>query len=138
MAIRKVKQIVEEPIFAIPHLVMVLPNSIHSIGDPDEMLEETERNVLIHRVVLGQYERDLQHVLAVESHPRRAICLIQVTACRELGTAIEYPDIVEAEKSAGEDILSLRIFSVDPPVKVQHQPLERAFQEAQIRPAQLL
>ena len=127
------EQIVEETLLGIPHLIVVLADPIHGIRDPEEMLQEPESDVLIHGVVLRQNECDLQHVLAVERHPRRAIRLVEMTTCGKLGTAIEHPNIVQPEKSTGEDIPSLGILPVDPPVEIQHQALKGALQEAQVR-----
>ncbi len=131
------EQIVKESFLAVPHLVVVLANAVHGVSDPDKMFDKAVSNVFIHGVVFRQNERDLQHVLAIESHPGGTICLIEVTARRELGTAVEHSDIVESKKPAGEDVLTLRVFPVNPPVEVQHQALKRALQETKIRAAQL-
>jgi hypothetical protein len=85
---------------------------------------------------MGQYERNLQHALAIERHPCSAVCLIQMAAGWQWRTAIEDPDVVESEESARKHVASLRILAVYPPVEVQHQPLEGAFKEAQVGPAQ--
>ena len=92
--------------------------------------------VLVHRVVFGQDQRHLQHALAVERHPRRAVGLLERAAGRQLGAAVEDADVVEAEEPAREDVAARRILPVDPPVEVQHQALERALQEAQVGPAE--
>src|SRR5580693_128286 len=115
---------------------MVLTHPVHSISDPEEMLEETVGDFLIHGIVFRQNESDLQHVLAIEGHPCRAIRLVEMTARRKGSTAIEESNIVQPEEAPREDIPSLRILSVDPPVEIQHQTLKRTFQETQIRPAQ--
>src|SRR5271169_4131769 len=130
------EQIVEESVLGVPHLIMILADPVHRIGNPEEMLYEAKGNFLIHGVVLCQNKCDLQHVLAVEGHPRRAIRLVEMPTGGELNTAIEDPDIAQPEESTREDIPSLRVFSVDPPVEIQHQTLKRALQEAQVRPAQ--
>src|SRR5277367_1467968 len=130
------EQIVEEPILGVPHLILMLANPVHRVGDPEEMLYEAKGDFLVHGVVLCQNKRNLQHVLAVESHPRRAIRLVEMPTGGELSTAIEHANIVQPEESSREDIPSLRVFSVDPPVEVQHQTLKRTLQEAQVRPAQ--
>src|SRR5580765_7987687 len=132
------KQIVKEPVVRVPHLVMVFPNSIHGVCDPDEMFKEAEGNILIHGVVLREYEGNLQHVLAVEGHPCCTIGLVEMATSWELSAAIEQPNIVQPEKPSGKDILSLRILPVDPPVKVQHQSLKRPFEEPHISPPQFV
>ena len=116
----------------------MLADAVHRIGDPHEMLDELEGDLLVHRVVFGQDEGHLQHVLAVERHPRRAVRLLQRAAGRELRAAVEDADVVQTQKAAGEDVAPGGVLAIDPPVEIQHQPLKRAFQEPQVRPAELL
>src|SRR5262249_16890434 len=132
------EQIIEEPILAVPHFVVILSDWIHGVRDPDKMFEEAECNILIHRIVVGQDQCNFQHVLAIEGHPRRAVGLIKMTTGWKLSAAIEYPNVVESKKPARENVLSLRIFPVDPPVEIQHQALKRTLQKAEIRAAQFL
>src|SRR5208337_3987820 len=106
------EKIIKEAVLLIPHLVFVHAESVHGVGNPYEMLDEAVSNLFIHRVVLSENERDLQHVLAVEGHPCRAIGLVKV--------------------SAGKHVLPGWIFAVDPPVVILHQPLEGTLQEAQV------
>src|SRR5207302_10277620 len=100
------KQIVEEPVLVVPHFVVVLTDSIHGICDPEEMLHKPEGDILVHRVVLRQNERDFQHVLAVEGHPSCTVRLVEVTPGGKGSTAIEDTNIVQTEESAGKNILS--------------------------------
>ena len=57
--------------------------------------------------MLGEDEGDLQHVLAVERHPRGAVGLLERAAGRQRRAAIEDADVVEAEKAAVEDVSPL-------------------------------
>src|SRR6476646_11704450 len=132
------EQIVEEAVLAVPHLVVVFPDPIHGVGDPEEVLKEPVGNFLIHGVVVCQNQSDLEHVLAVESHPGSTVGLIQMSARREGRTAIKHTNVVQPEKSAGKHVLSLGILPVDPPVEVLHQTLKRLFQKAEISPTQRL
>src|ERR1044071_3602946 len=54
LPVRKPQQIIEKSILLIPHLIMVIADSIHRIGDPYEMLEELEGDILIHGVVVAK------------------------------------------------------------------------------------
>src|SRR5215467_10892120 len=103
---------------------MMLAKAVHGIRNPREVLKEAIGDVLIHGVVLGQNERNIQHAQAVKRHPSSAVGLIQESPGWERCTSIEDPNVVEPQKSAGEHIAPLGIFSVYPPVKVQHQSLE--------------
>src|ERR1700752_1804513 len=123
------KQVVEETVLGIPHLVVICSDAVHRIGDPKELFEETKGDLFIHGVVLAENERDLQHVLAVESHPRRAIRLVDMAASGKFGAAVENANIVEAQEAASKNVAPLRIFSIDPPIEIQHQTLKGALQK---------
>ena len=58
-------------------------------------------------------------------------CCKKPTCWQWLGT-IEYADVIEPEEPAGEKIVSLGIFAIHPPGEIQHQLLERAFQEREV------
>ena len=137
-AVGQPQQVVEEPVLLVPHLVVMLAATVHGVGDPQEVLDELEGDLLVDRVGLGQDEGDLQHALAVERHPRRAVRLLQRAAGRQRRAAVEDADVVEAEEAAGEDVAPRRVLAVDPPVEVQHQALERVLQELEVLPAELL
>src|SRR5215472_10277191 len=107
----------------------MFPDTIHGVRDPQEMLQEPEGDVLVDGVVISQNQCNLQHVLAIEGHPCRTVGLIQMTARRERGAAIEDSNIVQPEEAPSEDALTLGIFSIDPPVEIQHQTLKRLFEE---------
>ena len=131
------QQVVEEPVLLVPHLVVMLAHAVHRVRDPHEVLDELERDLLVHWVVLRQDQRHVQHALAVERHPRRPVRLLQRSARRQLRAAIEDPDVVEAEETAGEDVATGRVLAVHPPVEVQHQALERALEEANVGAAEV-
>src|SRR5215472_6583620 len=67
IAVRKVKEVIEEAILGIPPLVMVDANSVHGIGNPYEMLKEAKSNLVINGIVFGQDQRDFQHAEAVKA-----------------------------------------------------------------------
>src|SRR5215469_8939481 len=137
IAVGEVKQIVEESVRLVPHLVLAPADVVHGVGNPSEMLEKASGEFLIYRIVFRQDQRDFQHALAVECHPCRAVRLVQMTARGQRRTAIEDPDVVEPQESTREDIFPLWVFAVDPPVEVLHQPLERPLEETQVSASQL-
>src|ERR1700678_623286 len=112
------EKVVEKPVRRIPHFVFVHPDPVHGIANPYEVLEVTERDLFIEWIVLSQYECDVQHGLAVERHPCSAVCLVRVAAGRQRRAAIENPDVVESEEPACEDVLSLRVLPVHPPIEI--------------------
>ena len=102
------------------------------------MLDELKRDFFVSRVGFGQDQGDLQHVLAVKRHPCRPICLLERSTGGELCAAVEYADVVQAQKSPGEHVAPRRVLPVDPPVEIQHQSLKHTFQKTQVRPAKFL
>ena len=126
------QHVVEKAVFLVPQFVRRLPHPIHGPGDPEEMLDELERHVLVHRVVERQLQGQLQHVLGIEGHPGGPIRLLQVAARRQGGAAIEHPDVIEAEEPALEDVFAGEVFPVDPPGEVDQQLLEGALEELDV------
>src|SRR5262252_1047053 len=82
-AVRQPQDVVVESVRLVPHLVVVIANPVHGVGDPDEVLEKRERVLLVLFLVVGQDEGNLQHVLAVEGHPGGSVGLLQGPARRE-------------------------------------------------------
>src|SRR5215813_336867 len=112
----------------------MLANAVHGIGDPYEVLEEVESIVLILiRIVVRQNDSNLQHVLTIKRHPRSPVRLFQRTSCRQGRATIKHTNVVEAEKPTRKDIASVGILAVYPPIEVEHQSSERAFQKLEIR-----
>ena len=68
------------------------------------MLDELERHVRVLGVVHRELDGDLEHVLAEQRHPGRAVGLLQVAAGRQRRAAVEHADVVEAEEAALEHV----------------------------------
>src|SRR5215469_5325623 len=96
------------------------------------MLTEFSRHRLIAGISASKFQRDLQHVLREERHPCRAVRLLQAPTRGQLRAAIEDTDVVEAKKSTFEHVAPGWILPVDPPRKIEHQAIERAFEESRI------
>ena len=79
-----------------------------------------------------ELDRKLQHVLAEEGHPRRAVRLLEVAAGGQRGAAIEDADVVQAEEAALEHVLAEAVLAVDPPGEVQHELVEDRLQEVDV------
>ena len=100
------KHVVEEALLLVPHLVGVVADRVDRGRDPEESLEELDDVGFVGRVVLGQDQRQLQHVLAEHRHPRRAVGLLEPAAGRKRRTAVEHADVVESEEPALEQVLA--------------------------------
>ena len=79
-----------------------------------------------------ELDRKLQQVLAEESHPRRAVRLLEVAAGGKRSAAIEDADVVQAEEAALEHVLAEAVLAVDPPREVQHELVENQLQEVDV------
>src|SRR5512139_2305884 len=80
----------------------------------------------------GEFQRNLQHILAEEGHPGRSIRFFQVTSRGKGCATVEDTDIVQAQKAAIEYIATVAVLAVDPPGKIEHQLLKSLFQKLQI------
>ena len=83
-------------------------------------------------VLAAELDRDLQHPLAIERHPRRAVGLAQRAAAGQRRRAVEDADVVEPEEAALEEVAAVGVLAVDPPGEVGQQALEDAGQELAI------
>ena len=92
---------------------------------------------LVHGVLLGEEERDLEHVLAVERHPSRAVRLLERAARRQRSAPVEDADVVEAEEPPREDVAARGVLAVHPPVEVQEEALEGPLEELDVAPAEI-
>ena len=138
LAVGQAQHVVEEPVLLVPELVLVVADAVHRRGDEQEVLGELEHHVLVERVVRGELERDPEHALREERHPRRAVRLLEVAAGGQRGAAVEHADVVQAEEPALEHVASGRVLAVDPPREVHQQLLERALQPRHVARAALL
>src|SRR5215469_17089659 len=138
MPVGEPQEVVIETVFFVPHLVVMVANPVHGISNPDKVLIEAVSHFFINRVVLGKNESDLQHDLAVERNPCGAVRLFDDSAGGQVGTAIKYANVIQAEKSPGEDVASVGVFAVYPPGEIDQQALETLFQKGEIGFAPLI
>ena len=107
-------------------------DAVHRGRDEQEVLDEVGREVLVGRVVGGDLDRDLEHVLAEERHPRGAVGLLEVAAGRQRRGPVEDADVVEAEEAALEDVLAEAVLAVHPPGEVREELAEGALEELEV------
>src|SRR3954469_21231831 len=122
----------KKAVVLIPQFVVVEADPIHGDGNVDEMLEELAGQLLIARIIHGQFQSDGQHIETEHRPPARPICLLDGPASWERGAAVEHPDVIQSKKSAFEKILARFILAVHPPGKVHEQFVELAFQKGTI------
>src|SRR5437870_8555088 len=96
------------------------------MSDVNEVLEELAGQIFIARVLACQFDRDLQHVQAVHSHPTGAVGLFDVTACRQRSRTIEDADVIQSQEATLENITAFGVLAIDPPREVQDDLLEYA------------
>ena len=96
------------------------------------MLEELAGDVLVDVIVLRELEGDAHQVERVHRHPARAVGLVDVSAGREPGAAVEDPDVVEPEEAALENVAAERVLAVHPPGEIEHELVKHALEELEI------
>ena len=129
-AVWQPQDVVIETVFFVPHAV--LPDTVHARGNPQEVLDEFIAEVLVRGIVHGHLHAQLDHVLAKQGHPGRAVGLLQIAARGQGGAAIENPDVIEPEEAPFKDIFAEAILAVDPPGEVQHELVKRALEEVDV------
>ena len=134
-AVREPQHVVEEAVLLVPHLVVTLADPVHGAGDGQRVLEELLDELLVQRLVQRELDRDAQHLLAEEHHPRRAVGLVEVAAGGQRRGAVEHADVVEPEEAAFEHVGAGAILAVDPPGEVHQQLGEGVLEELDVAAA---
>src|SRR5438105_2802289 len=86
------------------------------------------RQALVHRVLFGQFNRHAHEVQTEHAHPAGRVRLLQYDAALKLFAAINHRDVVESEKAALENVISLTIDFVHPPREVDEQLVKTFFE----------
>lgn len=117
-AVGEPQEVVVKTVFVVPHAV--LSRTVYGRGNVVELLHELHDHVLVNRIVGSEFDGEFRHVLAKQSHPSRAVRLLQVAAGGERRTAIEDANVVEAEKAPFKDVLAEAVLAIGPPSEIQH------------------
>src|ERR1700687_5715743 len=126
------QDVIKEPVFFVPELVVAAAHFLHGAADVDEMLEELGGDAFVYRIGARQFESDLHQVETEEAHPSRGIGLFKNGAAWKLLAAIDDGDVIEPEESAFEDVVALAVHPVHPPGEVHEQLVKTLFQEGGI------
>src|SRR4029077_8938691 len=126
------QDVIKEPVFFVPELVVAAAHFLHGAADVDEMLEELGGDAFVYRIGARQFESDFHQVETEETHPSGGIGLFENGAARKLLAAIDDGNVVEPEESAFEDVVALAVHPVDPPGEVHEQLVKTLFQEGGI------
>src|SRR5205814_3173962 len=97
---------------------------VQCIGDENKVFQKFDCQILIHRIVLRQFESNSQHVQTVEGHPGGAVCLLEATARGQGIRTVENSDVVQPEKSSGKEIGAFVIGSIHPPGEIEKKFLK--------------
>src|SRR5215471_6845148 len=131
------EHVVKETILLVPQTHPIFAHVVHRPRNVNKVLPELACHVAVHTVVAQgfvarQLEGNTQHVEAIHGHPTGAVRLLDVTAAGKFGTAIKDADVVEPEKSSLKDVLTFRVFAIDPPGKVQQQLVKDTLQKPDV------
>mmetsp|Transcript_5220 Transcript_5220/g.11626 ORF Transcript_5220/g.11626 Transcript_5220/m.11626 type:complete len:312 (+) Transcript_5220:949-1884(+) len=122
------KDVIVELIFLVPQTKPgVQPR--HCVGDEQEVLEELRCEAFVDLVLKCELDGDPHHAEAVESHPTRAIRLVDEATGGQVTSAVEDAYVVQAQEAALKDVPAFRILAVHPPREVDEQLLEHLLQE---------
>lgn len=122
--------VVVESVFLVPKAGAA--DVVDGVCDLDEVFEEFAGDVFVGGALEGEFEGDGEHGEAVEAHPCGAVGLVEVAAFGEGVGAVEDADVIEAEEASAEDVASVDVFAVYPPVEVEEEFLEGAFEEEEV------
>src|SRR5258708_10631846 len=78
-AIRQMQHIVIEAILLVPQRNSLRSEIVHSPRDIHEVLDKFTGYVFVGWIVLGQLQRDSQHVQAIHAHPTGTIGLLEMS-----------------------------------------------------------
>ncbi len=123
LTIGMAQDVVVKPVLLVPHAIR--PHLVHGAGDPQEMVDELRRHIAVVGILGRQLNADLQHVLAEQCDPGRAVGLLQVAAGGQRRAAVEDADIVQPEEASLEEVLAEAVFAIHPPGEVQQQALRK-------------
>src|SRR6266581_4288284 len=130
--IREPEDIEVIAVLLAPQAALPVPDMIDHRADIHEVLEELGRDVLINRILLGEFQRDTQQIQTVHGHPAGAVGLFELPAAGQSGGAVEGADVVEPQESTLEDVVALGVLAIDPPGEIDQQLLEYPLQEGSI------
>ena len=108
LSVRQRQDVVEESVFGVPQFDILAAEIVHRFADVNEMLEELAGDIFVGGIVLGEFQRDRQHVETIHAHPAGAVGLLDMSAGGQRLAAVEDADIVEAEKAALENVAPSR------------------------------
>ena len=99
-SIGQTQDVVVEAVLFVPHSVRADP--VHRTGDQHELDRVVRRQFFVGRIVCGELEGDLEHVLTKQGDPSGPVRLFEMASGRQWRAAVEHADIVEPEKPALE------------------------------------
>ena len=115
-SVRQAQQVVVEAVLFVPHAIRT---GWRGHGNIAKMLGKLDDHILIGRVMGGERNRELQHVLAEQRHPGRSIRLLKMPAGRQRRAAVKDADVVQSKEAALKHILAESVLAVHPPGEVR-------------------
>ena len=99
------------------------------MGDVDEVFPELARDIFVGVVVLGQFDRDREHIERVHRHPTGRVRLFETNTARQRLAAVEQSNVVQPKEPALEHVQPLGVLAIDPPCEVQQELEEHALEK---------
>ena len=126
------KHIVIKFVFFIPQTDPTAANVVHRGRDSQEVFEKFGRDIFVDVIFHRELERDAHQIEGKHSHPAGAVALLEMAAVRKRFVTVEYPDVVEPEKSTLEDIVALGVLAIHPPGEGDQHFVENRLQKCAI------
>src|SRR6267378_6078805 len=131
-AVGELQHVVIKTVGVVPKGHSASAEIVHGARDINKMLEELAGDVFISRIFFRKLECDRQHVQAIQTHPTRAVRLLEVASSGKRRGAVEDCDVVETEESTLKNIRAVRILAVHPPGKIEEQFVKHFFEKSAI------
>jgi hypothetical protein len=128
-AVGQPEDVVVVAVLLVPQPLAVAARVIDGGADVHEVLEELRGDVLVHRVLLGELQREAEEIEAIHRHPARAVGLLEVAPRRQPDVRSNTLMLSRPEEAALEDVVAFGVLAVDPPREVDEQLLEDALEE---------
>src|SRR5689334_12945014 len=80
----------------------------------------------------GDFHGNLHHIEGIGADPARTIGLLQLHFSGEMKAAVEYTYIIQSKEASFKDVVSVYVFTVDPPGKIDQQFMKYFFEKADI------
>ena len=96
------------------------------------MLKEFNGHVFVNGIIKCKFHGNPHHIERKHRHPTCTVRLFQVVTVFKLHVSVECANIIESQKTSAKYVVSLFVFTVYPPGKIEKQFLKNTFKERNV------